>query len=311
MAITPEQLTRFGLAPEVVQDIVNLSAESENAVIGRRVGEIHGQYEQDILALTGISKTDGEKAYDYNKRVVGLFKADLDKAKTTEAELNSKINELNTKIANNTGDEALKQQLKDLKQQLADSSAEVVAKTKALADKDVEFASKLNDYKVTTMFDRAMASIEVKTGITDAVRGIMFSQAQNEILSKYDTSFVKNEDGIEHLVFRDKVTSDIVRNPNNNMQPFTIEDLVKNSVARDIISIGRTKRGGGTGANGGSGGSGGNMLEALTGAKTQVEADKIIFGHLMGKGLVRGTPEFTNEVTKMRADNEVDKLPIR
>jgi hypothetical protein len=49
----------------------------------------------------------------------------------------------------------------------------------------------------------------------------------------------------------------------------------------------------------------------LSGVKTQKEADDKIYNHLMQKGLARGTVEFSQQQAKIRAENEVGKLPIR
>jgi hypothetical protein len=49
----------------------------------------------------------------------------------------------------------------------------------------------------------------------------------------------------------------------------------------------------------------------LSGVKTQKDADKIIYTYLMQKGVARGTPEFSAEQAKIRAENGINKLPIR
>lgn len=41
--------------------ITTLSSNDEATVIGTKIGALHGQYDADILSISGISKADGEK----------------------------------------------------------------------------------------------------------------------------------------------------------------------------------------------------------------------------------------------------------
>ena len=98
MALTAEVLrANAGLAAlsdEQLSIIAEMSRNDENTVIGTRIGELHGQYDNDVLSVTGIAKNQGEKSYDYVKRVLGEYKQ---KAAGTEA-LNTQITELKTQI---------------------------------------------------------------------------------------------------------------------------------------------------------------------------------------------------------------------
>ena len=49
----------------------------------------------------------------------------------------------------------------------------------------------------------------------------------------------------------------------------------------------------------------------LSGAKTQVEADKVIENYLLGNGLTRDSAEFAQQSMTLRNDNNVSQLPIR
>lgn len=63
-----------GLTDNQLNAIAEMSRNDENTVIGTKIGALHGQYDTDILDITGIKKKDGEKSYDYAKRVLGEYK---------------------------------------------------------------------------------------------------------------------------------------------------------------------------------------------------------------------------------------------
>lgn len=115
-----------GLTDEQVRAIEELSRNDENTVIGTRIGELHGQYDQDVLGVTGIQKKQGEKSYDYVKRVLGEFKqkaAGTDALNTQIDDLKRQVEEYKKTIADGQGNETLARQLKDTQKQLADTQA--------------------------------------------------------------------------------------------------------------------------------------------------------------------------------------------
>lgn len=50
-----------GLTDDQLNAIAEMSRNDENTVIGTKIGALHGQYDTDILGITGIKKKDGEK----------------------------------------------------------------------------------------------------------------------------------------------------------------------------------------------------------------------------------------------------------
>ena len=96
-----------GLTDEQLTAIATMSQNDENQVIGKRIGELHGQYDQDIFGITGVKKRDGEKSYDYNKRVLGDYKAKLEEQKGIKEQLetaNAKVTELQGKLESGAAD---------------------------------------------------------------------------------------------------------------------------------------------------------------------------------------------------------------
>lgn len=81
--------------------IAEMSRNDENTVIGTKIGALHGQYDTDILNITGIKKKDSEKSYDYAKRVLGEYKTKAESAKTIQTQLTAaqaQVAELQSKL---------------------------------------------------------------------------------------------------------------------------------------------------------------------------------------------------------------------
>ena len=92
-----------GLTDAQFSAIAEMSRNDEQTVIGTRIGELHGQYDKDIFGVTGIKKNDGEKSYDYTKRVLSHYKAELEASSGLQGKLdqaNAKVAELTKKIEN-------------------------------------------------------------------------------------------------------------------------------------------------------------------------------------------------------------------
>jgi len=312
MALTIETLkgkpVLATLTPEQLSAIVALSVSDEDTVIGARVGEIHGSYEKDILALTGIPKNQGEKAYDYNKRVLSQYKTEAETAKTTVETLKAEKAAVEQKLKAGSTDEALKSQLADLSTKLKDAQDALKAKDSMLTKLAEDHKAELTNAKVNFQFMQTNKDIKLKAAYSDTIAQTLLSQAKNEILARYIPDFI-DVNGQETLIFRDKTTNEIARNPNNGLNPYSIKDLYQTTVLKEAIDTGKKQNGGGTGnpTNTGANPSGID----LSGVKTQKEADNMIYTHLMQKGLARGTQEFSAEQAKIRAENEINKLPIR
>lgn len=116
---------------------------------------MHGQYDTDIFNVTGVKKRDGEKSYDYAKRVLGEYKTKADSVKTVQAELdaaNVKVTELQTKLEKNAGNEELTQQLKDAKAQVTQLQSKLKTEQDNYKTKEAEFNKQLKDVHVDYVF---------------------------------------------------------------------------------------------------------------------------------------------------------------
>lgn len=313
MALTSELLRAnaglTGLTDEQVNAIVELSRNDENTVIGNRIGELHGQYDRDVLSVTGIAKRQDEKSYDYVKRVLGDYKA---KAAGAD-ELNAKITTLQTEIegykktiAEGKGNEAVAQQLKDAQKQLKDTQDLFESKQKEWQDKYDTLNTQYQQSQINAEFDKALQGIKFKSIYPESVQRTLIDSAKRTVLSTAKADWVE-ENGARKLVFRD-ASGNIMTNPENKLNPFTPAELLTREL-KDVIDTGRQQRG--TGTQGNQGGQSGSTYLDMTGITNQVDADDAINKHLMSLGFTRGSKEFADEALKLRQENGVDKLPLQ
>lgn len=301
-----------GLTDDQLNAIAEMSRNDENTVIGTKIGALHGQYDTDILGITGIEKKDGEKSYDYAKRVLGEYKTKVESAKTIQTQLTAaqaQVAELQYKLEKGAGDETLKQQLKDAKAQVTQLQTQLQTKETEFNTKKAEFDKTIKDTHVDYAFQAATAGLKFKSGITEPIQKTLLNAAKAEVLAKGTPDFIEDGQGGKKLVIRG-TDGNILNNPKNNLNPYTIQELVMETSLKDVIDTGRKQAGGGTGGFGsGSGGTGGTL--DLSGIKSQVEADKAIEAHLLANGLTRDSQEFADQSMQLRTENDVASLPIR
>lgn len=300
-----------GLTGEQFTAIAEMSKNDENAVIGTKIGALHGQYDTDIFNITGIKKKDGEKSYDFMKRVLGEYKTKGESVKNIQKELDdakAQVADLQSKLEKNAGNETLAQQLKDAKAQVTQLQAQLQTKETEFNTKKTEFETALKNTHVDYAFQAATTGLKFKTGITGPIQKTLLNAAKAEILAKGTPDFIDDGQGGKKLVIRG-VDGNIINNPKNNLNPYTLQELVMETSLKDVIDTGRQQKGGGTIPPAGGGG-GGGMLD-LSGIKSQVEADKAIESYLLSNGLTRDSQEFAGQSMQLRIENNVANLPLR
>lgn len=300
-----------GLTVEQFNAIAEMSRNDENTVIGTKIGALHGQYDNDIMTITGVTKNSGEKSYDYLKRVLNANKTDLETLATTKQELataKAKVTSLEKKIAEGAQDETLKQQLKDTKQQVTQLQSQLTAKQQEFDTEKQKLQTQLQNTKVDYAFEAAVGGLKFKAGITENIQKTLLNAAKAEVLQRGTPEFQQNADGTQKLVFRG-TDGNVLNNPNNNLNPYTFKELLMETSIKDVIDNGRQQQGGGTGPTGGGSGSG-SVLD-LSGMKNQLEADKAIENYLLSNGITRDSAEFAEQSLQLRNENNVANLPIR
>ena len=300
-----------GLSDAQLTAIAEMSKNDENTVIGTKIGALHGQYDTDIFGITGIKKNDGEKSYEYAKRVLNSYKSKIEANKTVKEQLdaaNAKVQELQAKLEKGVGDEELKKQLKDAKNQATQLQAQLQAKEAEFKTKNDALANEIKQTHVDYAFQAAITGLKFKAGITEPIQKTLLNAAKAEVFAKGTPDFVDDGQGGKKLVLRD-TAGNILNNPANNLNPYTIKELVMETSLKDVIDTGQQQKGGGTGPLGSQGNQGGTF--DLSGIKTQLEADKAIEAYLLSTGLTRDSREFADQSLQLRNDNNVASLPLR
>lgn len=312
MSLTVEMLKQnpalAGVSDDALKAVAEMSVNDENTVIGTKIGELHGQYDADIISVTGIAKKDGEKSYDYNKRVLNDYKSklasktdELKTAKTTISELEAKIEK--------SGDAALQQQLRDSKAQVEQLQQTLTSKENAFASERAKFEQDIKNTHVDYAFQAAASGLKFKPEIPETVQKVLLQSAKAEILAKGTPDLIDDGQGGKTLALRG-ADGNILNNPKNNLHPYTIGELLSETSIKDVIDTGRRQTGGGT-TGGSGGGSASTGTIDLSGAKTQIEADKMIERYLYAEGLTRDSQAFSERSLEIRNENNVGSLPIR
>ena len=156
----------------------------EDTVIGKRIGELHSQYDKDIYELTGIEKEQGEKSYNYNKRVLSLLKS----KPSDDESLKAKIAEPQEKLA---GDDVSKKEIDGLRKALKEAQDEMKSK---LQEKD----SMLMGLDIKHNVEKALSKIKRRGDLPELVVENFIETATKSLID----SGKKNEQG--EIVFFDK-----------------------------------------------------------------------------------------------------------
>lgn len=303
-----------GLTDAQLTAIAEMSRNDENTVIGTKIGALHGQYDSDILSITGIAKNNGEKSYDYAKRVLNDYKSQISSTATIQAQLANAQKEVQTlkdKLAAGAGDETLKQQLKDAKAQVTQLQTQLTTKETEYNDAKAKLEGQIKDVHVDYAFQAATNALKFKAGITEGVQKILLASAKAEVLAKGTPDFVDDGKGGKTLVFRG-ADGNVLNNPSNNLNPFTVQELIMQTSIKDVVDTGKQQPGGGTNPIVTvTGGGGSATLLDLSNVKNQLDADKAIESYLLSNGLTRDSAEFAEQSLQLRTENKVNELPIR
>jgi hypothetical protein len=299
-----------GLTDAQIAAITTLSSNDENTVLASKIGELHGRYDQDVKEVTGIEKNQGEKSYEYVKRVLGGFKSKVEGADKLQGQIDehvAEIGNLKKQITEGKGDEVIRKQLKDKEAELSTLRTQYDTDKENWKKEQDGFTSKMTEVNVNAEFDKVQAGIKFKAGYPESIQQTLLTSARSKILATHKPDWIE-ADGKKIMVFRD-AKGEIVRNKSNSLNPYTAHELVYEQL-KDVIDTGRKVTGAGTSGQG-TGTDNDDVILDFSGIKTQVEADELIVKHLMKNGETRGSQSFAEKQKKLREENSVNKLPIR
>lgn len=315
MALTSEVLKAnavlAGLTDEQIQAITTLSQNDENTVIAQKTGKIYGDLDADILAATGVTKNGTEKTYDYAKRVLSEFKTKAEGANGLTAQIESLTKEkarLEKAIADGATDAETAKALKQAKADLTAVQTQFNDLKTKYDEAEQKYQNELFGVRIESALQTAVAGIKFKPELPESATKVLLSQAIDKIKAM-NPEYIDDGKGSKVLAFKDE-TGALMRNPNNQLNPYTPADLLTRELeTMGIIDKGRQAAGGGsTPPAGGSGGIGGGAI-SISGAKTRVEAYDAITQSLQGQGLQVGTKQFDDAMTAAWKENNIAALP--
>lgn len=299
-----------GLTDEQKNAIALMSKNDEEVVIGNRFREVYNRLDESIAKETGIPRNGDEKTYNYLERA----------AKTLAAKANS-VDGLNTKIAD------LTKERDKLKQQVAEGGDEATRKQLAQAQKDLEavrtqydtlkadfdkaktdHAAELLGVQIDNVLAGAQAGLKFKPEFPQAATDTLLAQALNKVKGM-SPEFIDDGKGGKRLVFKGE-NGEIARDPENHLEPYTAEALLKKELrAMGILDEGRKANGAGTEPPKNPQPGGAPVDVSM--ARTQQEADDIIRKQLGAQGLVRGSKKYQEAYDAAWKDNNIINLPIQ
>ena len=300
-----------GLTDEQKNAIALMSKNDEEVVIGNRFREVYNRLDESIAKETGIARNGDEKTYNYLERA----------ARQLAAKANS-VDGLNTKIAD------LTKERDKLKQQVAEGGDEATRKQLAQAQKDLEavrtqydtlkadfdkaktdHAAELLGVQIDNVLAGAQAGLKFKAEFPQAATDTLLNQALLKIKGM-NPDFIDDGKGGKRLVFKGE-NGEIARDPENHLEPYTAEALLKKELrAMGILDEGRQATGAGTHQPQQQQQQGGAPVDVSM-ARTQQEADNIIHNQLNAQGLVRGSKKYQDAYDAAWRDNNINTLPVK
>lgn len=318
MALTTELLNAnaalSGLTDEQKTAIVEMSKNDETTVIGQKTGEIYGGLDADILAASGIAKNGAEKTYDYAKRVIGEIKGQAGNAaqlQTQISELTKEKTRLEKVIADGGADAETKKALNKATADLANVTKEYGELKTKYDNAEAEHQKALFGLKLDGEFAKATAGLKFKADLPASVTSVILDQAIAKVKG-FNPEYIDDGNGGKVLAFNENGTT--MRNPENNLRPYTATELVEKELrTMGVLETGRKQPGAGSDPNAGGGSGSGSGTVDLSGARSQNEAHEIIAKQLMSQGLVNGSTEFAKAMEQAWKDNRdvLKALPIQ
>lgn len=293
------------------QAIALLSKNDEEVVIGRRFSEVYNQLDATIAKETGIARNGDEKTYNYLERAARQL---AEKANSV-AGLNVKITELTNErnrlqkaIDEGTQDENLKKQLSQAQKDLQ-SVTEKFNTLKADFDKEkADHAAELFGVRIDNEIARATGGIKFKAELPETATSVLMQQAVAKVKA-LKSEYIDDGKGGKVLVFKD-ANDAILRDPEKQLNPYTVGDLITHELkTMGVLDEGRKQQGTETKTPKVISTDAGLVVD-VTGAQTRTQANEMVTQALLKQGLVNGSKEFQEALSKAWEDNKIADLPM-
>ena len=316
MALTAEVIRAnailTGLTDEQIAAITTLSTNDENTVIGSKIGEIYRQMDTTIKTTTGVDRDGDEKTYNYLERAAKALKEQAGNVTT----LNKQIGDLTKektrleKVISEGGTD------KETKSKLDQATKDLTAIQKQYNELKTEHDSSIEKQKAELFNIRmdgelgsATSGFKFKAELPKSAVDVLVKQAIDKVKAM-SPEFIKDDKGAQTLVFKDE-TGAVMHNPENQLNPFTASELIgKELKTMGVLEEVRKQQGSGT-VPPVNRTTTGNTIVDISGAKTRVEANDMATKTLLENGYIKGSKEFTDQMTQIWTDNNVKDLPAQ
>lgn len=299
-----------GLSDEQKNAIALMSKNDEEVVIGNRFREVYNKLDETIARETGIARNGDEKTYLYLERAAKELATKANSVEglnTKIADLSKERDRLKEQIAKG-GDEALRKQLEQATKDL-DGVRKQYDTLKADFDKaKSDHAAELFGIQIDNVLAGAQAGLKFKPEFPQAATDTLLAQALAKVKGM-NPDFIDDGKGGKRLVFKGE-NGEIARDPENHLEPYTAEALLKKELrAMGILDEGRRAAGVSTTQPQQHQQQGAAV--DLSMARTQQEADNIIHGQLNAQGLVRGSKKYQEAYDAAWKENNIISLPVK
>ena len=299
-----------GLTDEQKNAIALMSKNDEEVVIGNRFREVYNKLDETIARETGIARNGDEKTYLYLERAAKELATKANSVEglnTKIADLSKERDRLKEQIAKG-GDEALRKQLEQATKDL-DGVRKQYDTLKADFDKaKTDHAAELFGIQIDNVLAGAQAGLKFKPEFPQAATDTLLAQALAKVKGM-NPDFIDDGKGGKRLVFKGE-NGEIARDPENHLEPYTAEALLKKELrAMGILDEGRRAAGVSTTQPQQQQQQGAAV--DLSMARTQQEADNIIHSQLNAQGLVRGSKKYQEAYDAAWKENNIISLPVK
>ena len=299
-----------GLTDEQKNAIALMSKNDEEVVIGNRFREVYNKLDETIARETGIARNGDEKTYLYLERAAKELATKANSVEglnTKIADLSKERDRLKEQIAKG-GDEALRKQLEQATKDL-DGVRKQYDTLKADFDKaKTDHAAELFGIQIDNVLAGAQAGLKFKPEFPQAATDTLLAQALAKVKGM-NPDFIDDGKGGKRLVFKGE-NGEISRDPENHLEPYTAEALLKKELrAMGILDEGRRAAGVSTTQPQQHQQQGAAV--DLSMARTQQEADNIIHSQLNAQGLVRGSKKYQEAYDAAWKENNIISLPVK
>lgn len=299
-----------GLTDEQKNAIALMSKNDEEVVIGNRFREVYNKLDETIARETGIARNGDEKTYLYLERAAKELATKANSVEglnTKIADLSKERDRLKEQIAKG-GDEALRKQLEQTTKDL-DGVRKQYDTLKADFDKaKTDHAAELFGIQIDNVLAGAQAGLKFKPEFPQAATDTLLAQALAKVKGM-NPDFIDDGKGGKRLVFKGE-NGEIARDPENHLEPYTAEALLKKELrAMGILDEGRRAAGVSTTQPQQQQQQGAAVDLSL--ARNQQEADDILRKQLGAQGLIRGTKKYQEAYDAAWKEHNIIALPIQ